>query len=109
MANRARFASSCIGCHQQATNLNVGGGLTTPASLGFVHVSEQGSESCGDGSSCFPISAALKSVFLPKRLAVLKTFLDSGPCALSVDDELPLASADPSTSRTLGGSLVGAH
>jgi len=114
VANRARFASSCVGCHQQATNLNIGGGLTTPASLGFVHVSEQGAESCGDGTSCFPISPALKTVFLPKRLAVLKAFLDAGPCALTEDDELPLVSAPPEdvasgAERTLGGALVGAH
>jgi len=114
VANRARFASSCIGCHQQATNLNVGGGLTTPASLGFVHVSEQGSESCGDGTTCFPISPALKTLFLPKRLAALKSFLDAGPCALTEDDELPLASVTPEDAasgaeRTLGGGLVGAH
>lgn len=114
VANRARFASSCIGCHQQATNLNVGAGLTTPTSLGFVHVSEQGSEPCGDGGTCFPISPALKNVFLPKRLAALKSFLDAGPCALTEDDDLPLASAprdDGATAvaRTIGGALVGAH
>lgn len=116
VANRARFASSCIGCHQQATNLNIGAGLTTPTSLGFVHVSEQGNESCGDGTSCFPISPALKNVFLPRRLAALKSFLDAGPCALTVDDELPLAAnadadagAAVTTGRTLGGALVGAH
>lgn len=108
-ANRARFASSCIGCHQQAANLNIGGGLTTPASLGFVHVSEQGSESCGDGTSCFPISPALKTVFLPKRLAALKSFLNAGPCALTEHDELPLASAGSAAERTLGGAMVGAH
>lgn len=114
VANRARFAASCIGCHQRTNNVGLGGGLVAPSSLGFVHVSEAGSESCGDGTTCFPISPALKSVFLPRRLQVLKAFLDSGPCALTEDDELPFASdvadaLDEALPRTLGGGLVGSH
>ncbi len=113
VANRARFASSCIGCHQQAVNLNIGGGLTTPGSLGFVHVSEQGSESCGDGTTCFPISPALKTVFLPKRLEVLNNFLNAGLNAIAEEDALPLpagvSGASNSVARTLGGAVVGSH
>ena len=114
VANRARFASSCIGCHQQATGQSIGGGLTTPASLSFVHVSEQASEPCGDGTTCFQISPALKNVFLPKRLDVLNEFLGVAMLTAEGDEPLPLAAAvpDPPASgaaRTLGGAIVGAH
>lgn len=114
VANRARFAASCIGCHQRTNNVGLGGGLVAPSSLGFVHVSETGSESCGDGTTCFPISPALKTTFLPRRLQVLKSFLDSGPCALTDDGDLPLAgdvadAIEEALPRTLGGALVGSH
>lgn len=112
IAERARFSTSCIGCHEQALGQEVGGGLVTPPSLGFVHVQETGFESCGDGTSCFPISPALKDVFLPHRLAVLQDFLDAGPCALDEADDLAItaraAVLDPEL-VTLGGGVVGSH
>jgi hypothetical protein len=65
---------SCGGCHEFSNNRPLGGALSWPASLGFVHVSEQGSEPGGFGPA-FPISPALKNVFLPHRRDVMQSFL----------------------------------
>jgi hypothetical protein len=75
IATRASFAGSCIGCHQESTFQNLGGGITAPGTLGFVHVSEFGSEDCGDSTSCFPISPALTNDFLPHRETVMSNLL----------------------------------
>lgn len=82
IADRAQFAGSCIGCHQLATGLDLGRGVESPFTLGFLHVSDF-EEDCGD-DSCFEISSALKEVFLPRRKAVMERFLsDSCPSATS--------------------------
>ncbi|PON15750.1 hypothetical protein C2W62_22170 [Candidatus Entotheonella serta] len=40
IANRAHFAGSCIGCHEEAIGKDLGNGVEAPFSLGFVHVNE---------------------------------------------------------------------
>jgi hypothetical protein len=69
-------ALSCGGCHQLSTaapNNALGGGVTFPASLGFVHVSEF--TEVGPDGDRFRISPALDNVFLPQRKAVMESFL----------------------------------
>lgn len=74
LAARARFAGSCIGCHQESRGSSLGGGLQAPSSLGFVHVSESFLEACPDGP-CFAISQGLREVFLPYRARVMRELL----------------------------------
>jgi hypothetical protein len=69
-------ANTCAGCHQLSSNQSLGGGLTWPASLGFVHVSEAQTEVGSDGLRRFVISPALTNVFLPHRQQVLQAFLN---------------------------------
>jgi hypothetical protein len=75
VATRARFAGSCIGCHQEANGASLGQGVVAPFSNGFVHVDEGFPEDCGDGTQCFTISPALKQVFLPRRMVALNGLL----------------------------------
>jgi len=77
IAARARFAGSCMGCHQEASGSSLGGGLSAPFSGDFVQVSEFGIEDCGDGTACFALSNALRDVFLPARLEVQARLLAS--------------------------------
>jgi hypothetical protein len=70
------MAMSCAGCHQLSNGKNLGGGLVWPASLQFVHVSEALRETSPEGLSRFRISPALTDVFLPRRKAVLESFLN---------------------------------
>jgi hypothetical protein len=70
------LALSCAGCHQLSNGKNLGGGITWPSSLGFVHVSEALRETGPDGTLRFQISPALTNVFLPHRKAVLEAFLN---------------------------------
>jgi hypothetical protein len=72
------MALSCAGCHQLSNNHGLGGGLTWPSSLGFVHVSEALTEAGPDGTR-FQISPALTNVFLPRRKAVIEAFLNGVP------------------------------
>ncbi len=79
---RRALANSCIGCHQSSTagsNRDLGCGLIWPQSLGFTHVSEQFFESTPDGLA-WPISPALRDVFLPERERILEHFLTQAPC-----------------------------
>lgn len=78
---------SCAGCHQLSNNVNLGGGVTWPASGGFVHVNESR-----------VISSALDTVFLPARKAVLEDFVNT--CVIRKVTALP--------SITISGKLVGA-
>ncbi len=82
IADRAT-ATSCAGCHQLSNNRDLGGGLTFPASLGFVHVSETARVPCEAASSaqgqCFDTSPALDDVFLPARRDNLRAFLAGLP------------------------------
>jgi hypothetical protein len=73
LVNRAT-TQSCAGCHQPAsfglTDKNsLGSGKSWPNSLGFVHVSETLS------GKQYPISAALRDVFIPARKADLEAFV----------------------------------
>lgn len=77
IANRARFAGSCMGCHQEASGSDLGGGLFAPVQSDFVHVSEQVLEDCGDGTACRGLSNALRDEFIPHRLAVQARLLES--------------------------------
>jgi hypothetical protein len=89
IAARAQFAGSCIGCHSEANGLSLGNGVTAPFSNSFVHISEQFTENCGDGTSCFGASSALTDVFLPRRLRALTDLLaiscSGGDAGVSVD------------------------
>jgi hypothetical protein len=71
------MTQSCQGCHQLSNGADIGGGLTWPSSLVFVHVSELGASAGPDGGQRFPISPALTGTFLPHRKAVLEAFLQS--------------------------------
>ncbi len=77
------MALSCAGCHQLSVGANLGGGITWPFSLRFVHVSE-GTETGPDGPR-HQISSALTGVFIPHRKAVFETFLNSS-CGDAVCD-----------------------
>lgn len=85
IAQRARFAGTCIGCHEETNGLSLGGGVIAPSSLGFVHTSEQLTEPCGDGTTCFMISDALEQAFLPFREHVMESFLEQTGCCTGED------------------------
>jgi len=78
IANRAQFAGSCIGCHEEATGRFLGNFVFAPFSNGFVHIDESFPVDCGknDVGLCFQPSPALMEVFLPSRLQVLGRVLD---------------------------------
>jgi hypothetical protein len=82
MVARAQ-ALSCAGCHQHSNGANLGGGITWPNSLRFVHISEQTDP--GPDGPRHRISPALNNVFLPHRKAVLETFLNAS-CGDAVCD-----------------------
>ena len=131
VANRARFAGSCMGCHIETSGAFLGNNTFAPFREDFVHVSEFTS-SCPDGSQCFTVSEALRSVFLPHRINVQRNFLESpsscgGPTpgvdgGVSEADggapsppfpgEFPirrLAAGNGGTRRTIGGQPVVDH
>jgi hypothetical protein len=81
-------AMSCAGCHEFSSNKPMGGGITWPKSLRFVHTTENQTEPSPDGptgSLRFLVSPALTDVFLPRRKKVMELFLggssDSGALA----------------------------
>jgi hypothetical protein len=78
LANRARFAGSCIGCHQEAQfTPDLGRGVFAPQSLDFPQVTESTTD-CGKrnpGATCFQTSIALNTVFLPARMNTLSSLL----------------------------------
>ncbi len=76
IANRARFAGSCMGCHIETSGAFLGNGISAPFREDFVHVSEFTSR-CADGSTCFTVSEALRTVFLPHRINVQRNLLDA--------------------------------
>lgn len=73
LANRAWFAGSCIGCHNEATGLFLGNGVIAPNSHDFVHSADFTAD-CGD-TECFPASDGMTRVFLPQRLRVMANLL----------------------------------
>jgi hypothetical protein len=80
IANRARFAGSCMGCHQESSGSSLGGNLSAPFQNDFVHVSEFQIENCGDGTACRGLSNALRDEFIPHRLEVQAQLLAGGSC-----------------------------
>jgi hypothetical protein len=77
IAKRA-MAQSCAGCHRLNNNVDIGGGLTWPASLGFTHVTERETETV-DGEVRFKISDTLINALLPARKALMEDFLNNRP------------------------------
>jgi hypothetical protein len=71
-------ANSCAGCHRLNNNVAIGGGLTWPPSMGFVHISERDTEVVG-GVTRFRISDALLNAFLPHRKNIIESFLNYRP------------------------------
>ncbi|HEX7838942.1 MAG TPA: hypothetical protein VF469_15800, partial [Kofleriaceae bacterium] len=75
----------CGGCHQLSNSKAIGGGLTWPASAGFVQSTEF-TEAGPDGTR-FQLSGALTGVFLPHRAQVLQNFLNRRPSATDYDGD----------------------
>jgi hypothetical protein len=95
IANRARFAGSCMGCHIESGGAFLGR-VSAPFSNDFVQVSEFATERCDGGGTCFGISEALRTVFLPHRVNVQRNFIEAGlTCG---------APPDPGSDAGAGGS-----
>jgi hypothetical protein len=77
VANRARFAGSCMGCHIESSGAFLGR-VSAPFSSDFVHVSELATERCDGAGTCFGISEALRTVFLPHRVNVQRNLIEAG-------------------------------
>jgi hypothetical protein len=79
IANRAQFAGSCIGCHNEASGRSLGHGISAPFSNDFPQIEDFATSDCGArnlGTSCFQTSDALKTAFLPSRLNTLTNLLN---------------------------------
>jgi hypothetical protein len=122
IASRARFAGSCIGCHNESSGAGLGHGVVAPSSFDFVHVSENTETCAAGGGTCFVLSEAMRTVFLPHRIEVQRNFLASDPTCRSagpgleeggpsgsVDGGVVSAASDNSPQRTLGGQPVTDH
>jgi hypothetical protein len=96
---------SCGGCHEFSNNQSLGGGLTWPSSGTFVQVSETGSEQGGFGPA-FPISPALKNVFLPHRRDVLASFIARAPSSCGTSSA-PVNAAPVSVGSTADLAAAG--
>jgi len=111
VANRARFAGSCIGCHQEASGSFLGNNVFAPFSNDFPQV-EEFTQQCGNGEtgSCFAPSNALTNVFLPGRLAVLANLLGvpivTNPCTGGGGGGVG-GSSGTGGSFSTGGSVIG--
>lgn len=86
--DRAR-AQTCAGCHRRSRGVDLGGGLTWPADLGFVHISEREVEMV-DGGLRYMISEALEDEFLPARKQIMQDFLNDKPRPPASDPTMPL-------------------
>jgi hypothetical protein len=123
IANRARFAGSCMGCHIESSGASLGRNVFAPPSNDFVQVSEFSTEACaGGGGRCFAVSEALRTVFLPHRIDVQRNFLQSDPTCGGVfpgvdagpppsvgDAGVFVAARLAAPQRTLGGQPVVEH
>ena len=84
---------TCGGCHQHSNSTpDLGDNVRWEPSLGFVHVDE--------GRN---LSPALNLVFLPRRRAVMKAFLDR-QCLPP-----PPGAEEPAADVTIGGAALDAH
>ncbi|MCY1053832.1 hypothetical protein OV142_01965 [Nannocystis sp. SCPEA4] len=96
--NRA-LALSCAGCHEHnnfGENLDFGDGLPWEPSLGFVQISEEFTAE-GPFGTRFPLSDAVRFVFLPHRGEVLQNFLAETACQPCNDKGLKMfGPPDPS-------------
>jgi hypothetical protein len=95
-----------MGCHEEANGLSLGQGVVAPSSNGFVQVTEQFTEDCGDGSQCFAASQALKDVFLPRRLRAMNDLMNSGSCS-SADGGAVVDAGSPGTPADAGAPVDG--
>jgi len=126
IARRARFAGSCMGCHIESSGVSLGRGVTAPNSNDFVQISEFATEPCfGSGNgTCFLVSEALRTVFLPHRIEVQQNFMNApssgcGTTPFPGDAGVPEPSSDAGpglasrssrrVQRTLGGQPVVDH
>jgi hypothetical protein len=69
---------TCAGCHRLSNNVNLGGGVIWPPSLGFTHVTERETETVG-GELRFRISDTLVNELLPARKVIFEDFLNDRP------------------------------
>ena len=84
-------ALTCGGCHQHSNfTSSLGDNVRWEPSLGFVHVDEASN-----------LSPSLRLMFLPRRQAVMKAFLDK-QCA-------PGAGPALDDGLTIGGAALDAH
>jgi hypothetical protein len=93
---------SCAGCHQLSPGTNLGGGLTWPASNGFVQVDEQNVDGKGLGHQ----SPALVDDFLPFRSGVLTNFINS-QCGGADGGADGGDEPEGNGSQTVGGTVSG--
>jgi hypothetical protein len=71
---------SCAGCHRFSNDVDIGGGLTWPRSLGFTHVSERDADlEIVGGVTRYRLSVALTQQFLPHRKRIVEEYLDDVP------------------------------
>jgi hypothetical protein len=83
LAQRARFAGACMGCHIEASGSSLGNGVFAPPQFDFVHVSEFGAEPCGNGGTCFGVSEALRTAFLPARARITRELANGPVCGVT--------------------------
>ena len=95
-----------MGCHIESSGAFLGR-VSAPFSSDFVHVSEQATEPC-DGGTCFGISEALRTVFLPHRSDVLRNFIDSGLGCDKPSEPAGDAGVAGGDAGTIGGGPVSA-
>lgn len=72
--------NACAGCHRFSNNVDLGGGVIWPQSLGFTHISERDVDlETVDAVTRFKISDALVNVLLPARKTLVESFLNDVP------------------------------
>ena len=71
---RRAESQTCAGCH--VVSGPVGEGVAAPPSFGFEHLSEDRVEE-GQAGTRFAISPAMRDVFIPHRMQILRKFLAS--------------------------------
>jgi hypothetical protein len=115
-----------MGCHIESSGVSLGRGVTAPNSNDFVQISEFSTEPCfGSGNgTCFLVSEALRTIFLPHRIEVQQNFMNApasgcGTAPFPGDAGVPEPSSDASRAlagtparraqRTLGGQPVVDH
>lgn len=91
---------TCGGCHRLSAGDALGGTAGAwPGDGGFVHVNESGG-----------LSPALTTTFIPRRIAVLESFINSRctPAGVAADGGVAAAAPVDNSSQTIGGSVEGA-